>query len=302
VFEFSDGLFITDAIDSDLVGASIVGLAGQPIADVLALIEPLVPRDSPATVPLFRPLFLLRADVLQGLGLIDDDASVALTISRPGTNASPMEIVVETVPFDRYQVFAGDLGVIHLPTRAGFRYLAPIETDLSSELLGSGTLYAQLDEVQVPSQASLDLLTAQLQDPSLEKVVFDLRHNPGGNNFTYPELLELLQTIEVPLFVMIDRATFSAASNLATEVEQSSEAVFAGEEMGGGLNFWNDVTFVPLRNLPIPLRVGVSTRYWEKSYPEDPRLTITPDLVVPYSATDFFGGIDRALEAVLVTD
>jgi C-terminal processing protease CtpA/Prc len=170
---------------------------------------------------------------------------------------------------------------------------------LSSEILDTGTLYAQLDEVQVPSQSSVELLASQLEDPAVEKVAFDLRHNPGGNNSTYSDVLELLQQIEIPLYVMIDRGTFSAASNLATEIEQSTEALFAGEEMGGGLNFWNDVSFVPLRNLPIPMRVAVSTRYWEKSYPDDPRLTITPDLAVPYTAADYFAGLDRALEVVL---
>ena len=78
VFEFSDGLFVTDALDPDLVGARILSVAGRPIDEVLAALEPLVPRDSPATVPAFRPFFLLRADVLEGLGLVEDDASVAL--------------------------------------------------------------------------------------------------------------------------------------------------------------------------------------------------------------------------------
>ena len=42
--------------------------------------------------------------------------------------------------------------------------------------------------------------------------------------------------------VITDRVTFSAASNLATEIEQATDAVFVGEAMGGGLNFWDEVT------------------------------------------------------------
>jgi hypothetical protein len=299
VFEFSEGLYVTDALDPNLTGSRIVGLAGRPIEEILNLLEPLVPRDSPATVPLFRPIYFLRADVLQGLDLIENDTEVTLTISRPGSDANPTDVTIETVPFDRHETFGGVFGNIHLPSRAGFRYLIPLGTELSSEILETGTLYAQLDEVQVPSQSSVELLASQLEDPAVEKVAFDLRHNPGGNNSTYSDLLELLQQIELPLYVMIDRGTFSAASNLATEIEQSTDALFAGEEMGGGLNFWNDVSFVPLRNLPIPMRVAVSTRYWEKSYPDDPRLTITPDLPVSYTAADYFAGLDRALEVVL---
>ena len=114
-------------------------------------------------------------------------------------------------------------------------------------------------------------------------------------------MLEILQELQQPLFVLTDRRTFSAASNLATEIEQSTEATFAGEEMGGGLNFWNDVNFTQLNHLAIPLRVGISTRYHEKSFPEDPRLTITPDLEIELTSADYFAGIDPVLEQVLAS-
>ena len=47
------------------------------------------------------------------------------------------------------------------------------------------------------------------------------------------------------------------------------------------------------------MQVGVSTRYWEKGVPDDPRLTIEPDLAVPLTAADYFAGRDAVLEAVL---
>jgi hypothetical protein len=52
-----------------------------------------------------------------------------------------------------------------------------------------------------------------------------------------------------------------SASNLSTEIEQSTDAVFVGEPMAGGMNFWDDVNFVRLDSLPVPMQVGVSTRY-----------------------------------------
>lgn len=101
------------------------------------------------------------------------------------------------------------------------------------------------------------------------------------------------------LFVLTDRVTFSAASNLATELEQTTDATFVGEPMGGGLNFWDDVRFIDLRNLAVPMRVGISTRYWQKSFPDDPRLTIDPDLPVPVRAADYFAGVDPVMETVI---
>ena len=56
---------------------------------------------------------------------------------------------------------------------------------------------------------------------------------------------------------------------------------------------------VDLPNWPLPSRVGVSTRYWQFAGPDDPRLTITPDIAVPVRAADYFADRDPVLEAVL---
>jgi len=98
VYEFDLGVTITAAASphEGLVGGSITAIDGTPIDDVLAAIEPLVPRDGPATVPAFRPIFLPRTEVLRGLGIIGD-GPVELTINHHG-----LEIVesVEPIPFD----------------------------------------------------------------------------------------------------------------------------------------------------------------------------------------------------------
>lgn len=297
VFEFSDGVFITDALDGELVGARITAVAGHPIEDVLAKIDPLVARDSPATVPGFRPFYFLRADVLEGLGLIDDNSSVTLTVEPAGGGAA-RDVTAATISSAEFQEWAGPLGIIHLPERDGLRFTTP-EPLFWTEDLGGGALYVRLTQVQTVQSSEVEALSAAIESPDVTKVVFDLRHNPGGNNFTYPYLLAILQRIEQPMWVLTDRRTFSAASNLSTEIEQTTEARFAGEEMGGGLNFWDDVQFVELVNLPIPLSVGISTVYHQKSFAEDPRLTIEPDLPVPYRSADYFAGVDATLEAVL---
>ncbi|HEY8170966.1 MAG TPA: hypothetical protein VIH24_07705 [Candidatus Limnocylindria bacterium] len=295
VFEFDDGLFITDAIDAALIGSRITAVAGRQVDDVLDLLEPLVPRDSPATVPGFRPFYLLRADVLQGLGVIEDDASVSVTLERDGESS---EAALQTIASTEYTAFAGPLGIIHLPVSDGLRFTADGPLFWTEQLAG-GALYVRLSQVQAVPNSAIEELSAAIESPDVTRVIFDLRHNPGGNNTTYPYLLAILRRIEQPFWVLTDRRTFSAASNLATELEQTTDASFAGEEMGGGLNFWDDVQFIELERLPIPLSVGISTIYHQKSFADDPRLTIEPDLAVPYRSVDYFAGVDATLEAVL---
>ncbi len=299
IFEFSAGVFVTDALDDTLVGARITAVEGRPIDGVLAALDPLVARDSPATVPWFRPFYFLRADVLEGLGIIGDDVSVTLTIEPAGGGAA-RDAAVETIDSAEYNEWAGPFGLIHLPEREGLRFTAS-EPRFWTEDLGDGVLYARLTQVQAVATSEVTAFAEAAAEPDVTRVIFDLRHNPGGNNFTYPPLLRVLQEIDTPLWVLTDRGTFSAASNLTTEIEQSTDARFAGEPMGGGLNFWDDVQFVEFESLPIPMSIGISTLYWEKSFPDDPRLTIEPDLAVPYRSADYFSGVDAGLDAVVAT-
>ena len=301
VYEFAEGLFVTAALppNDEIVGQRIVALAGHPIADVLAALEPLVPRDGPATVPAFRPAFLLSTWAMRGLGLIGPD-EVELTVAdADGTQRTAS---LTPMPFDDYFEALGGDAMTQLPDRADTLYLSSDEV-ISSQLLPDGhTLYIRYTQVRDLS-AAVSWIRDQAQDPAVERVVLDLRQNGGGDNHSYPLLLSVLEDFADAhpgrLVVLTDRVTFSAAANFATEVEHGTDATFVGEAMGGGLNFWDDVIFISLPHLALPMRVGVSTRYWEKSDPDDPRLTIEPDIEVPVTAANYFAGIDPALDAAL---
>ena len=294
IYEFAEGVFITAAAPphESLVAASITAIDGTPIDEVLAAVEPLVPRDGPATVPAFRPIFLLRTEVLRGLGIIGD-GPVELSIDHHGLAST---VMVEPMAFDANVDWGG--GMHFLPIDERVRYLAAA-TPLNTELIGDA-LYLRYRPVSSPDVTEARDIFASGE---AQRLILDLRQNPGGDNGTYGRVLRLAQEFaaENPgaLYVLIDRVTFSAASNLATEIEQSTDATFIGEPMGGGLNFWNDVRQVRLEALPVPMQVGVSTRYWQFAEPDDPRLTIEPDVVLPVTADDHFARRDPVLDAVL---
>ncbi len=148
VYEFDEGVTITAAAPphQGLVGGTITAIAGTPIDEVLAAIEPLVPRDGPATVPTFRPIFLPRTEVLRGLGVIGD-GPVELTIDHHG-----LEIVenIEPIPFDAYQAFLGERAMHQLPASDRSRYLTDPEP-LTIEAMGDGVLYIRYRNVVAPS-------------------------------------------------------------------------------------------------------------------------------------------------------
>jgi hypothetical protein len=297
VYEFDEGVTITAAAPphEGLVGATITAIHGTPIDQVLAAIEPLVPRDGPATVPAFRPIFLPRTEVLRGLGIIGD-GPVEVAYDHHGFESV---VTIEPIAWDAYQDWLGDRGMHQLPASDRSMYLSNPEP-MTTRLLDDGVLYIRYRSVQTPSTSDASEL---IESGSVRRLVLDLRQNPGGDNTTYGPLLDLVEEFAEAhpgqLRVLLDRVTFSAAANLATQIERSTDAVFVGEPTAGGLNFWDDVTQVRLDALPVPMQVGVSTRYWEFADPDDPRLTIEPDIAVPASREDFLGGGDPVLDAAI---
>ena len=265
VYELTEGVVITAARApyEDLVGSTVIAVGDHPIAEVLAALEPLVPRDGPATVPMFRPGYLLRTIVLRGLGLVpDDDGPIALTVDD-GSGERTVEL--EPISQDQHVAWAGDFGVLRLPHLDGVGYLSPHDGPLTWEYLAADqTIYARETQVR-PAGSVVAELGLRAQQPDVERVVLDLRQNPGGDNHNNAVLVDVLVDLEasrpdVPIVVLTDRVTFSAASNLATEIEQATDAVFVGEAMGGGLNFWDEVDFIDLDALPVPMMVGVSAQ------------------------------------------
>jgi len=305
VYEFAEGVFITAALPphEDLVGARITQVGETSIAEVLDALEPLVPRDGPATVPSFRPMYLLRPIVLRGLGIVGDGAAPVTVSDSSGART----VELEPVPSAEFRDWAGWLPFHGLAPRDGLRHTQHDDPHFAVELLDGGrAAYVRYAQIQPVMSGAVDELRRVAGGPEVELVIVDLRQNTGGDNTTYGPVRQALVDIAADrpggLVLLTDRVTFSAAANFATRLEQETSAVFVGEPMGGGLNFWDDVDWLNLDAFVVPMRLAVSTRYWEMSTPDDPRLTIEPDLPMPVRAADYFAGRDPLLEAVLAGD
>jgi hypothetical protein len=65
----------------------------------------------------------------------------------------------------------------------------------------------------------------------------------------------------------------------------------------GSPNLYGDATAVELPSAGVS--VNIATRYWQKGTPDDPRVTIEPDVHVTLSSAAFFRGRDPVLAAAL---
>jgi hypothetical protein len=300
-WRFSDGLVITAAgpgVDPTLVGQRVVAIAGHPIDDVLALVEPLAPRDNPSNLLAYGPLYLRVSELLAGLGVIDRAGPTTFRLARRDGTEHDVVIAPITPEADG----SWNSGLPHrLPPTHALWLARQDEVIWWTVLEESGTLFIQYNEVAAVPFSVADPIVQRASQDDVRRVVVDVRNNGGGDNTTLVGLESALRkpAIDRPgrLVILMGRVTFSAAANFVTDMERSSSAIFAGEAMGGSPNLYGDAE-------PIALPWGgqtlyMATRYHERSTADDQRITIEPDIPVNLASADYLAGRDPVLEAVI---
>ncbi len=304
---FSDGAFVVAATEQyrEAIGQRLTGVGGFDVADVLRLLDPLIPRDNDWTVKSRLPLLLVIPEVMQALGIIADARRPELTLRDAHGEVSTLT----AQPADGRSGFRQGVSPGRLPERPDTMYLGNLANEFWLRFLEeSNSLYIQYNNVrrQTRSGETMPQFSSRVEEEirsrGPNRVIVDVRHNPGGDNTTYAPLIDVLrrnQSINQPdgLFLITGRATFSAAGNFVTEMERATNVTLVGEPTGGSPNQYGDTVSVILPNSGLEARVA--SIYWQKSAPDDMRLTHEPDIAVDLASGDYFGGRDPALDAIL---
>jgi hypothetical protein len=305
LYHFADGLYVVDARDRSLVGSRLVAIEDTPAERVLEVVRPLVPHDNDLNLRGLAPHFLLTAEVLEGLGVTDDAGAATFTLERPGGQRASVDLNPITGP--QYGSEFADPHHGHYPSSLPYAsrplYLAGSRKAIWARKVASGrAVYVGFNSVRTPSDAFVRSLMRLVRDPKVRRVVVDVRLNGGGDNTTYGALTSLFRSPAVnrrgKLYLLIGRATFSAAANFAAEIDRDTRATIVGEPTGGGVETYGD-TF-PVHLPTVGWAVHVAARYHErKKGPNDRRLAVAPDVRVELTSTQYFAGRDPLLERAL---
>jgi hypothetical protein len=305
LYDFADGLFVVDAADRSLVRDRLVSVNGMPIDEVLARVRPLVPRDNDSNLRGMAPHYLLTAEVLHGLDVLDGIQPATFGLERP--DGERVEARLAPIPADAYVRTFPDALHGHypsvLPSAPRPLYLAGSARPMSVRTLAAGrAVYFQFNSVQRPLSAFVRKLQRLAFAPSTRRVIVDLRLNGGGDNTTYGSLLDVLRSKQVnrrgKLYLLTGRATFSAAANFAADVDRFTRAIVVGEPTGGGVETYGDTSAVSFPT--VGLTAHIATRYHErKRGPHDLRLAVEPDIGIDLTSSQYVAGRDPVLERAL---
>ncbi len=302
LWRFPEGYYVIQAADRSLVGSRLLAVAGTTIADVEARLTPLVTRDNDSSLAYGLPFYLVSAEALRGLGLIGglDAASFTVVTGRGAVR----EVALSSMTVPEYQRALPFSSFIPAPQGMP-RKRQPLYQRLGRERYGLTPLqrgravYVAYNQTTYPGLIPARLLRLA-RKPKVRRVVLDLRQNGGGNNTSYGALLAALRsrTVNRPgkLVVLTSRVTFSAAGNLAADIDHSTRARFVGEPTGGSPNNYGDAQEIQLPSLGVSV---FTPTQWVEAVPGDARLAVEPDVAVPLTAADYFAGRDRVLAAAL---
>jgi hypothetical protein len=305
LYRFADGIFVVDAEDTGLVGRRLVAVEGTPTERLFELVDPLVPHDNAWNTRGMAPHYVLTAEVLHGLGIVDTAGQATFTFESPG--GARTDVTLTPVPGPQYAgEFADPLHGHYpsvLPGAPRPLYLANGAKALWVRTLGRGrAVYVGYNAVSAPSPAMLRRIRRLALAAGTRRVIVDVRLNGGGDNTTYGPLVDLFASKQVnrrgKLLLLTGRATFSAAANFAAELDRDTRAVVVGEPTGGGVETYGDTVPVVLPSLG--WYVYVASRYHErKRGPNDHRLAVAPDVRVELTSAQYFAGRDPVLERAL---
>jgi hypothetical protein len=138
----------------------------------------------------------------------------------------------------------------------------------------------------------------------VSRLVIDLRENFGGNSFYNRQVIRGI--VARPrldqrgrLFAIVGPQTFSAAMNLALDLERWTNVTFVGAPTGNATVFFGDHEQIRLPASGIT--VNISTLPWYPDDPRDKRSALAPALYTPISSEDYRTGNDPALRAIAST-
>lgn len=309
LYVFDDGLFVrrADSTYAQLVGAKVVRLGRVSADSALAAVAGIVSHENEFWVRAWGPFNLMIAELLDGLGLVDDPEHLPLVVERDGERTTVT--VSPAGRFERHMPMPIDMSR-WIGMRRG---PAPLWEQRPDDVFwwtyqaDTRTLYASMRAVAPApnsntNRAHWDALFALADSLSPARFVLDIRDNLGGNGFLnrYP-VQQILRrpALDRPdrLFVIIGRRTFSAGQQFANLLEWWTQATLVGEPTGQRPSQYGDHQPLVLPNSH--LTVGISTVYHQAPNEFDQRAFVPPVINTPLTAAEYHRGEDPAMAAVL---
>jgi len=278
------------------LGARVLEIEQTPISKAIELVLQMTPLDEhPNLRMVYAKSLLTTGLVLHGFGIIANRNIVHYKLVDDAGNKFSIEVHADSLLSNSQPEL-----VCVYKTMPLFRQ-NPQQKCWSIYLPDSKTVYCNVRSMRAEAlrPGSKEMLNL-VKENNADKLVIDLRQNPGGDYF---EGLKFLVTPikELPtinkkghLYVLIGPLTFSAAMSNSAHFRNQTEAILVGESIGEKPNSYSEPREIQLPNSKLTLRY--STQFYK--FVEGDNI-IKPDREIKTSWADYQNGVDPVLEWVI---
>jgi hypothetical protein len=296
---YSDGLYVRGISKNypQALGKQVIRIGSIEAEQVYERLLPLISYENESWARLDSSNLLNVYEVLQAVGAADNSGAVSLTLKDEAGEV--FSLLITPLAADESADF---LNAEENPAYYKSQPDLPFWFDYRE---ASQTLYFRYSACVNPAgfRSTMQEMWEVVERQPVERLVVDLRGNGGGNSLQFERYfmpgLEKYPHLDDPqrLFVLIDRGTFSSASDNAAQMQVRSKATFLGEPTGGSPNGYGEVRRFRLPNSRA--QVSYSTKYFQNI---DADITsIEPDIWVSVPARAVFSGRDPVLEQLPVS-
>ncbi len=312
--QYPDGIYVRAAAQeyADAVGGKVVRVGSHTVEEATKLIDSVIPHDpgNDGTWLVWGArLYWNYPLILHGLGLSSSGNSAEYVIERNGQRRTfemrasmpagqwwrPSSNLFPTTWVDaRPQSVSVPLWIQHAGDPYWFTYLE-----------NHHAVYFQFNGVINGEGESLGDFAARLaafiEQREVERLIIDVRNNPGGDNtILRPLLVNLIRSRlnrRGGMYVIVGPKTFSAAQNFVNRLESYAEPIFLGEPTGNNVNFYADGSEIELPHSH--LTVFASHLWWQDKDPFDGRTALFPEVATTSQFRDYVEGKDPILQMAL---
>lgn len=303
LYWFEGGLYVvrTTPESAAAQGARVLTIGGRDVTEVERLVATAISHENEYWVHERSPYYMVVLDVLQALEVLPAGDRGTFLLEAPDGRRFTLEL--PTVTASAWNSFVRSPVV---PTPAPLYLRHPELYYWYEYRADERVLYFQYNVCREQAGRPLGAFTNELlsfvDSHPVDRMIFDLRNNTGGNSGLIAPLLTGLANRGIfsslgRSFVIIGRATFSSGLKNSIDLRKLG-APALGEPTGGKPNGYGEVLTFNLPNSDILVRH--STRAFTV-VAGDP-IALFPDVAFPPRASEFFGGKDPVVDAVVAGD
>lgn len=275
-------------------------VGGLSIDHVIERLESIVSHENQSFLMSQLPDYLICADLLMGLDIIEDVETVEITVENQKNEQRDANI--PTLKYEDWQSATLQANVLtsnELPLyRQNPDKFYWSQFDSEKKLLYVN--YNQCKDMPscTVSEFSQQLMMDLQSNTEIQRLILDLRNNGGGNSELFRGFLTWLSTFERlnregRLFVIVGRDTFSSALLNTYLLKFNTEAIFLGEPTGGKPNCYGEVKYLSLNSSGLYIRY--STKYYEL-IEDDTLPSFMPDVPFEVTFKDYVQNIDPCMD------